>query len=663
MNETAFKTFTDRTVDAGVAPPLRVLMVEDHPLDVELCEQELKRAGFQVRVDRVDTEEQFAALLASNEYDIVLSDYGIPGWSGIAAFRLLKEMGMDIPFILVTGTLGEEAAVELMKQGVSDYVLKDRLVRLPVAVRGAFAERNTRQARQRAEERYHRLAQAVESSSELMCMGDPEGKMTFGNQAFLAALEFTEADLLGKSFADNILSPNNSASLDAEIRSAILAKGGWAGECLFRRKNGADLPVYLTAGQVKDAAGATVGTFASAQDVSERNWTMQALRESEERVRLLLDSTSEAIYGVDLQNRCFLCNRAGALMLGYAGPVQLIGRNMHAVAHHTRPDGTPYPEAECSIRRVLLEAESLHTDEEFLWRKDGSGIAVELWAHPIVWNGKQIGAVVIFLDITERKRTEGDLRRLAAIVESSRDSIIGEALDGTILSWNAGAERIYGYSSAEMIGKSGFLLAPPEHQKEASELLERIKRGQKIEPFETVRMRKDGRRIHVALTLSEVKEASGRISGASVIARDITESKRLEEMFRQAQKMEAIGRLAGGIAHDFNNVLGVIIGYSEMLLEKFDAASDLRKPIEEIKKAGDRASAMTRQLLVYSRQQIVERRVVNLNQSVAEMDNMLRRMIGEDVELRTILNPLLGRVKADPGQIQQAINEPGGERA
>ena len=199
------------------------------------------------------------------------------------------------------------------------------------------------------------------------------------------------------------------------------------------------------------------------------------------------------------------------------------------------------------------------------------------------------------------------------------------------------------------------MLAPPERQSEAAEALAQVRQGQRVEPFETIRVRKDGKRVHVALSLSEVKDASGRITGASVIARDITEAKRLEEMFRQAQKMEAIGRLAGGIAHDFNNILGVIIGYSEMLLERFDVGSDLRKPVEEIKKAGDRASSMTRQLLVYSRQQIVERRVVNLNQSVAEMENMLRRMIGEDVELRTILEPLLGRVKADPGQIQQAI--------
>ena len=224
-------------------------------------------------------------------------------------------------------------------------------------------------------------------------MGDPEGKITFANQALLLALGYTEQELLGKPFIDCIFSPENPVDLREAARAFTSRKSGWTGECLYRRKSRGDVPVYLTAGQVKDAAGAVIGSFASAQDVTERNWTMQALRESEERVRLLLDSTSEAIYGVDLQNRCFLCNRSGVRLLGYDSPVQLLGRNMHTLAHHSRADGTPYPEEECRIRSALGQGKSLHTDNEFLWSKDGTMIPVEMWAHPIVWNG----AVVTFL--------------------------------------------------------------------------------------------------------------------------------------------------------------------------------------------------------------------------------------------------------------------------
>src|SRR5262249_33773613 len=154
-------------------------------------------------------------------------------------------------------------------------------------------------------------------------------------------------------------------------------------------------------------------------------------------------------------------------------------------------DGSPYPEEECGIRKVLQHGENLRTDEEILWRKNGTSFPVELRAHPIFRDGKQIGAVVTFLDITERKRAEGDLQRLAAIVESSHDSIIGESLDGTILSWNAGAERIYGYAASEAIGNSAAMLAPPERQSEAAEMLSQLRLGRKVESFETVRLRKD----------------------------------------------------------------------------------------------------------------------------------------------------------------------------
>src|ERR1700747_3185528 len=138
---------SDRT---SVSIPLYVLILEDNPLDVELCIEELKKAGFELQADVVDTEDAFAARLQSRVYDLILSDFRIPTWSGVEAFHLLKQSGKDIPFILVTGTLGEEAAVDLIKEGVADYVLKDRLIRLPLAFRRALQEKTTRDERERA---------------------------------------------------------------------------------------------------------------------------------------------------------------------------------------------------------------------------------------------------------------------------------------------------------------------------------------------------------------------------------------------------------------------------------------------------------------------------------------------------------------------------------
>ena len=168
-------------------------------------------------------------------------------------------------------------------------------------------------------------------------------------------------------------------------------------------------------------------------------------------------------------------------------------------------------------------------------------------------------------------------------------------------------------------------------------------------------MHKNGAVIWIEQRSVLVHDPAGRLVAIEGIARDITERKHLEEQLRQSQKMEAVGRLAGGVAHDFNNLLTAILGYSDLLLRQLSPIDSLRMDVEEIKKAGERATSLTKQLLAFSRKQVLQPRVLELNTAVAEMDNMLQRLIGEDIELITSLDPALGRVKADPGQIEQIL--------
>jgi len=176
--------------------------------------------------------------------------------------------------------------------------------------------------------------------------------------------------------------------------------------------------------------------------------------------------------------------------------------------------------------------------------------------------------------------------------------------------------------------------------------------GRRIE----YRMRhKDGRWVYLESTASPVINAKGEIENLVIVNRDIDERRRLEEQLRQSQKMDAIGRLSGGVAHDFNNLLGVIIGYAEILQEHIPEADPMRAPVDQILKAGNRASSLTRQLLAFSRQQVLEPKVLSLNGVVSDTDKMLRRLIGEDIELVTSLDPKLGRIRADQGQIEQVI--------
>jgi PAS domain S-box-containing protein len=257
--------------------------------------------------------------------------------------------------------------------------------------------------------------------------------------------------------------------------------------------------------------------------------------------------------------------------------------------------------------------------------------------------------------IEQGRQRESAARHFASIVASSSDAIVSKNMNSIVMSWNKAAERIFGFTAEEMIGTSITRLIPENHLDEEPEILRRIQAGQTINHYDTVRRRKDGTLINISLTVSPIKDEQGRIVGASKIARDITDLKVAEEQLRQAQKMEAVGRLAGGVAHDFNNLLTSILGFVDMALAQIEPESDIAEYLEEVRKAGTRASTLTQQLLAYSRKQILAPRVVDLNECVTELDKMLTRLIGEDLEFRTRLDSDLCKIKADPGQIQQVI--------
>jgi PAS domain S-box-containing protein len=296
------------------------------------------------------------------------------------------------------------------------------------------------------------------------------------------------------------------------------------------------------------------------------------------------------------------------------------------------------------IRHGLLTCQS----------KDGRKIDVEF-----VGNAYAVGDEKVIQcnvrDISKRRQAEEAARRLAAIVESSEDAIIGKTLSGMIQTWNRGAERLYGYAAEEIIGRPVSILVPPRLSDEISQIMEKVRRGEGVEQLETERVRKDGKTIHVSVTASPVEDTGGVVVGASTITRDITERKLLEEQLRQAQKMEAIGRLAGGVAHDFNNLLTIINGYADLMLEKIGPADPERAHVEEIKKAGARAAWLTRQLLAFGRRQTVAPQVLNLNELVVNLDQMLRRLIGENIDLITGSSKDLDQVKVDPGQVEQIV--------
>jgi PAS domain S-box-containing protein len=410
-----------------------------------------------------------------------------------------------------------------------------------------------------------------------------------------------------------------------------------------------------------------------ARPTSQRRKSESSSRAKQELADILvspsfLEAVPDAILAVDQEGAIVQVNSQTERMFGYPRH-ELIGQRIEMLVperyrrqHQTHRDG--YAD-QPKVRRMGAGLDLYGR------RRDGSEFPVEISLSPVP--GRR-GIVVLsaIRDITDRKRIEEQLRRahqelerttgqqlrdyenrLALIVDSSEDAIIAKDLDGIITHWNKGAERIYGYTSQEMVGKSITLLAPKDRREEIPETLARIRRGERIEYYESIRVTKDGRHLDMSISVSPIRDMDGKIVGASAIGRNVTAQKRAEEQLRQAQKMEAIGRLAGGVAHDFNNILGIITACGELLRDRVDTKA--APYVENIKKAGERGASLTRQLLAFSRKQVVQPKVLDLNERLKETSKLLRPLMGDDVEI--VINPKApsALVEIDPGLLDQIL--------
>lgn len=257
--------------------------------------------------------------------------------------------------------------------------------------------------------------------------------------------------------------------------------------------------------------------------------------------------------------------------------------------------------------------------------------------------------------IVARDSQQALTAKLHAIVESSEDAIISKGLDGVIQSWNYAAERIFGYTSEEMVGRTMRPLLPPDRVQEESGIIERIRYGGNVKHFETVRVRKDGKHITVSLTISPIYDEAGKVVGASHIARDITEQKHMEEQMRQTQKLESLGVLAGGLAHDFNNLLTGIMGNASLSMEDLENPVSLREHIGEILMSSERAALLVRQMLAYAGKGRYLIEPIDVSQQITEIVALIRTSIPRSVQLVLQLDSDPPRVDADRSQLHQLI--------
>ena len=638
-----------------MSEPVRILIVEDTPSDFELAQREIRKAISDCVFQQVETHDDFLRALDVFQPDLILSDYQMPRFDGLTALQLAQEHAKLTPFIIWTGTMGEDVAVELMRSGAINYILKENIKRLGPAVAHALEERRLLLEHKQAEETIRhnekRFRTLIENGRDNISLLAVDGTLLWESPATIRSLGYAQDEFLGHNIFE-LMHPDDLQWI-SELYAKLIQEPGSRrdGDFRLRHRDGSWRWNEATVTNMLNEPGVNA-IVANYRDITERKQAEVELHKSEERYRFLFENNPLPMWAYDLKTLAFLTvNDSAVEKYGYTReeflrmtiadirPMEEVSRLMEDVSKQRSPlqyagewrhrlkggtiidveitshtlqidehDAALVVAQDITERKRAKDQLNYHarllrhisdaviaTDDQFhitAWnraaekmygwsseevmghnvseilyfeltdeersaarelvnesiasrsertyrRRDGRTIYVEANTIALInQHGRMTGYVSVHRDITERKRADENILQLAAIVASSDDAIIGQSLEGRIVSWNPAAESLYGYSAAEIIGKPLSILFPPGQFDEAIRILERLRAGEHIAHFETVRVRKDSQQIHVSAAVSSIKDANGALIGTSAIERDISERKKAEEILRQSSLQE-----------------------------------------------------------------------------------------------------------------------------
>jgi PAS domain S-box-containing protein len=567
--------------------------------------------------------------------------------------------------------------------------------------------------------------------------------------------------------------PDEVAAVQQRWSRAVELEQPFEMEARYRRHDGVYRWMLARVVPLKNPEGRPQHWVGTAVDIDDLKTAEAELRRRAQELTDFFENAAVPMHWVAADGTIIRVNQAELDLLGYDRD-EYLGRNI--ADFHRDKDVID------DILRRLVAGEVLHDFPARLRAKNDSTTHVLIDSSGYFEDGQFVHTRCFTRDVTAHQASEQAAARLAALVASSADATVGKTLEGVVTSWNSASERIFGYSEAEMVGQSIFVLIPPELHDSERELLKRIGRGETVEFGETERIRKDGRRIYTEVTVSPIRDTRGHVVGASSIKRDVTERKQaaetlllnqerlrlalkaarmgtwrwevagntlawdeqlhdlygiegrqvtkyedfidrvhqddrafvagsvrraldggggldyefrillpdgrerwladqgrvvrdqrgnplymtgvcidtterrvMEERLRQAQRMDSVGQLAGGIAHEANNMMSVVLGCADYVLQRTDLPGPVRDDVDQIWKAAKRTAGITQQLLAFSRRQVLQPQVLDLNATVRDLESILARTLGETRGLRMHLSPGLSPVRADPGQLEQVL--------
>ncbi len=510
------------------------------------------------------------------------------------------------------------------------------------------ARKRTEEALRESEEKFRN---AFEHTNVAMVLTDLNHRFIRSNTAFAQMFGYTREEILKLSMED-ITHPDDVA--ESYAHRAELISGeilSFQMEKRYIHKDGHLLWGLVNVSLVRNSEGQPRHYVGQIQDTTDRRRTEAELRKTSDVLRAVTDGTSDAVFVKDLYGRYLLFNPAAA---------QFVGRKVEEVIGRDDTDLFGPADAELIMerdRRVMMSGQP-ETEEEELTAAGVTRTYLAMKAPYRNQEGKLLGVIGISRDITDRKRAEDVLRMRDRAIQAVTQGILitdPHQPDNPIIYASPSFERLTGYAESEVLGRNCRFLQGTDTDPEAvAQLREAIHAGRDC-TVEIRNYKQDGTPFWSEVSVSPVKDDHGRLTQFVGIQSDITARRNLEGQLLQSQKMEAIGQMAGGVAHDFNNLLTIILGYSEMLLDALSPDDRLRSLVEEIQKAGERSASLTRQLLAFSRKQVLAPTILDMNEVVRDTEKMLRRIIGEDVHLKTVLHPQLDNIKADRGQLEQSL--------
>jgi len=501
-----------------------------------------------------------------------------------------------------------------------------------------------------SDERYRAL---FDHSRDAVYLHDLQGRFIDANAAALELLGYAREDIRSLTFADLVTNPEDLRRAFASL-AELLAAGSQqvVAEYLLRRKDGRHVWVELVGGLVR-RNGEPWAIQGQARDITGRKRAEAELQAARNLLARTFASLAEAVFIIDNpESRTIVqCNAAAERIFGYHQD-ELVGRTTRIL----HVDDEMYARFGALVAPLLRERGVFSGEYEML-RRDGARIHTE---HTVTLMREEPDVahrvVSVVRDVTERRRVEANLRLQAAALHAAANAIVITDRRGRIEWVNEAFTQASGYSAEEAIGRTpGELHRSGVHDGAFYAKLWNAILAGRVWRGEMINRQKDGRLVPEELTITPVKDERGEPAHFIAIKRDLTEVKRLQAQVLQAQKLETVGRLAGGIAHDFNNLLTVINATADLAAADPDANERLRGELRQIREAGERAAVLTRQLLAFSRKQILQPRILHLGTLVADMQAMLGRLIGEDVEVVVRPPTDAGSVRADPGQLEQVV--------